>query len=437
MEQTVLVPEIGDIENVEVIEILVGAGDAIKPEQSLITLESDKATMEVPSPFAGTVDRVLVKIGDRVNEGSEILRMKVSETAESSPRPPADPGAPEPGRPAIEAVEDHQSWLGPPDEVHMVAEPSAPPPVLELPSQHRQTAHASPSIRRFARELGVDLTRIRGSGRKSRILHDDVKQFVKAAFQKPRGDLLDLDRWSAQPEVDFSRFGEVESRDLSRIKKLSAAHLHRCWLGIPHVTQHGDADITELEEFRKSLKPELELQGIRLTLLPFLMKGVVAALQRFPDFNASLGPGGEALILKRYYHIGVAVDTREGLVVPVVRNVDRKGLAELARELSELSAKARDKKLKPDEMQGGSFSISSLGGIGGNAFTPIINQPEVAILGVSRSGFRPVFRDPDFVPRLILPLSLSYDHRVIDGAAAARFIVFLAEILGDLRRLLI
>ncbi|MGH8550741.1 MAG: dihydrolipoyllysine-residue acetyltransferase [Methylococcales bacterium] len=434
MEQKVLVPDIGDIKNVEVIEILVRVGDAIQAEQSLITLESDKATMEVPSPFAGIVGSVFVKLGDRVSEGTEILSLTVSETAESWSEPLS---ADESARPESETEEQEIGSLGPPDEAEELPEPSGPPPVLESPFQHRQTAHAGPSVRRFAHELGIDLLRVHGSGRKGRILHDDVKQFVKAAFQKPQGDLLDFDRLAAQPDIDFSRFGEIESRSRSRIRKLSAAHLHRCWLGIPHVTQHGDADITEIEAFRKSLKPELESQGIRLTLLPFLMKAVVASLRRFPDFNASLGAGGEALILKKYYHIGVAVDTLGGLVVPVVRNVDRKGSAELARELAELSARARDKKLKPDEMQGGSFSISSLGGIGGSAFTPIINQPEVAILGVSRSEIRPVFRDPDFVPRLILPLSLSYDHRVIDGAAAARFIVFLAEVLGDLRRLLL
>ncbi|MGH8553924.1 MAG: 2-oxo acid dehydrogenase subunit E2, partial [Methylococcales bacterium] len=268
-------------------------------------------------------------------------------------------------------------------------------------------------------------------------MQDDVKHFVKSSLGKPRGGLLGPDDWPEYSEIDFSRFGEIESLNLSRIKKLAGAHLSHSWRGIPHVTQHGETDITELEAFRKKLKSELEAQGIRLTLLPFFMKAVVCALKRFADFNASLGPGGETLILKKYYHIGVAVDTPEGLVVPVIRNVDHKGLAELARELAELSARARDKKLKPNEMQGASFSISSLGGIGGSAFTPIINHPEVAILGASKSEIRPVFRDPDFVPRLILPLSLSYDHRVIDGAGAARFIVFLAQVLGDLRRVLI
>ncbi|MCI0653146.1 MAG: dihydrolipoyllysine-residue acetyltransferase [Methylococcaceae bacterium] len=433
MEQTVLVPNIGDIKDVEVIEILVKSGDPIKLEQSLITLESDKATMEVPAPFAGTVDKILVKLGDRVGEGSEILSMTVSEAAGPSSTP-----TPEPEKPAIDAVDAEKAPASPPDETKRAPEPSdSPPPVPESSSQHRQTAHAGPSVRRFARELGVDLCQVQGSGRKGRILHEDVKQFVKTSLQKPIGGISDLGNLSASANVDFSRFGEIESRNLSRIKKSAGAHLHRSWLGIPHVTQHGGADITGLEEFRKNLKPELEPQGIRLTLLPFLMKAVVAVLKRFPDFNASLGPGAEVLILKQYYHIGVAVDTPEGLVVPVVRHVDKKGLAELATELGELSARAREKKLKPDEMQGGSFTISSLGGIGGSAFTPIINQPEVAILGVSRAEIRPVFRDPDFVPRLILPLSLSYNHRVIDGAAAARFIVFLAEVLGDLRRLLI
>ncbi|MGR9107070.1 MAG: dihydrolipoyllysine-residue acetyltransferase [Gammaproteobacteria bacterium] len=435
-DQKVLVPDIGDIQDVEVIEVLVKAGDRIRVEQSLITLESDKATMEVPSPYAGVVEQVLVKLGDRVGEGSEILRMKVAEEG----NPAAQSQVPEVA--ATEQAErgapkDEEAPVAPPktDEREPQSTPFSPLP--EAPSLHRQSAHASPSVRRFARELGVDLTRVSGSGRKGRILHEDVKQFVKSSFQKPRGGVLDFDSLVSAPEIDFSRFGEIESRSLSRIKKLSGAHLHRCWLGIPHVTQHGDADITDLEDFRKSLRSELESQGIRMTLLPFLLKGVVAALRKFPDFNASLAPGGEELILKKYYHIGVAVDTPDGLVVPVVRHVDRKGLADLARELAELSVRAREKKLKPDEMQGGSFSISSLGGIGGTLFTPIINQPEVAILGVSRSEIRPVYRSSDFVPRLILPLSLSYDHRVIDGAAAARFIVYLGEVLGDLRRLLI
>ncbi len=446
MEQKILVPDIGDIKNVEVIEVLVKAGDTVNAEQSLITLESDKAAMEVPSPVAGTVGAVSVKLGDRVSEGSEILTMNAADQVEPA-RPPPAAEAKKAGQPEIQTAEDAEPGItapehqkpsaGAPAETARAPEPSAPPPVPESPSQHRQIAHAGPSVRRFARELGIDLSRVQGSGRKGRILHEDVKQFVKTSLQKPQGGGLDLANLSAPVDVDFTRFGEIETRSRSRIRKLSAAHLHRCWLGIPHVTQHGDADITDLEEFRKKLKPELEPQGIHVTLLPFLIRAVVTALQRFPDFNASLAPGGEKLILKMYYHIGVAVDTADGLVVPVVRNANRKGLAELARELAELSARARDKKLKPDEMQGGSFSISSLGGIGGSAFTPIINHPEVAILGVSRSEIRPVYRDPDFVPRLILPLSLSYDHRVIDGAAAARFIVFLAEVLGDLRRMLI
>lgn len=437
MEQKVLVPEIGDIKNVEVIEVLVQSGDPVNTEQSLITLESDKATMEVPSPFPGVVDRIFVKIGDRVSEGTEILSLKVSEAAETPAETSSAAITPETGTDEVGVVEESQSRAGPREESRELPEAALPRPVPESRALHRQAAHASPSVRRFARELGVDLTRVPGSGRKGRILHDDVKQFVKTTLQKPPSGFPELDRFSVEAEVDFSRFGEIESQSLSRIRKLSAAHLHRCWLSIPHVTQHGDADITDLEAFRKSLKSELDAKEIRLTLLPFLMKAAVAALRRFPSFNASLGPGGEALILKKYYHIGVAVDTPEGLVVPVVRNVDRKGLAELALELAELSEKARNKKLKPDEMQGGSFSISSLGGIGGSAFTPIINHPEVAILGVSRAGIRPVFRDSELIPRLFVPLSLSYDHRVIDGAEAARFVVFLSEVLGDLRRLLI
>lgn len=437
MEQKIVVPDIGDIKDVEVIEILVQPDDAIDVEQSLITLESDKASMEIPAPFSGTVSNIIVKLGDRVSEGSGILNLRVSEKTETSSAAEAIPEASKTKEPEIEAVQDDDRM---PVDSSLTAESSpgqAAPPSPSPLAEHRQTAHAGPSVRRFARELGADLTRITGSGRKGRILREDIKEFVKTSLRKPSTGELDLNRLLLQPDVDFSRFGEIESRPLSRIKKLAGAHLHQCWVGIPHVTQHGDADITELEAFRKSLKTELEPRGVRLTLLPFLMKAAVAALQRFSDFNASLSSGGEELILKKYYHIGVAVDTPEGLVVPVVRDVDKKGLAAIARELADLSAHARDKKLKPSDLQGGTFTISSLGGIGGSAFTPIINSPEVAILGVSRSETRPVFRDPGFVPRLILPMSLSYDHRVIDGAAAAHFVVFLGNVLGDLRRLLI
>lgn len=437
MEQKILVPDIGDIKDVEVIEVLVHPNDVVSVEQSLITLESDKATMEVPSTFAGTVTAVAVKLGDRVSEGSEILTLTLTETDDDVSA--EEPIPEETESKELEIEEIHQDKPDPEDTSQSGENDrgATPPPTPSPPSQHRQTAHAGPSVRRFARELGADLTQIKGSGRKGRILREDVKEFVKASLQKPSTGILDLGNLSSQPDPDFSRFGEIEARPLSRIKKLSGTHLHQCWLGIPHVTQHGEADITDLENFRKNLKTEMEGQGLRLTLLPFLMKSAVCALQRFPEFNASLAPGGDELILKKYYHIGVAVDTPEGLVVPVVRDVDKKGLAELAQELAELSGQARDKKLKPSDLRGGSFTISSLGGIGGTAFTPIINKPEVAILGVSRSEIKPVYRNSEFVPRLSLPLSLSYDHRVIDGAAAARFVVFLGQVLGELRRLLI
>lgn len=439
MSQKVLVPDIGDVKDVEVIEILVKPGDIIRAEQSLITLESDKATMEVPSPIAGTVESIAVKLGTRVKTGSEILSLTVTQAfAEIPPQAPAPAqtlalGANEPG-PDTQVAES-PTVLSAIQGSEVSQLPTAPPTIDILPSSP-SGAHAGPSVRRFARELGVDLSRLRGTGRKGRIVHEDVKAFVKNSLQS--GADAHPESGQAPPEdIDFSLFGVIESRSLSRIQKLAGAHLQKSWREIPHVTQHGEADITELEAFRKKLKAELENQGIRFTLLPLVMKAVVYALQEFQDFNASLGPRGESLILKKYYHIGVAVDTPEGLVVPVVRNADRKGLAELARELAELGALARDKKLKPDQMRGASFTITSLGGIGGSAFTPIINHPEVAILGVSRAEMRPVFSGAQFVPRLILPLSLSYDHRVIDGAAAARFIVFLAEVLGDLRRLLI
>jgi pyruvate dehydrogenase E2 component (dihydrolipoamide acetyltransferase) len=431
------VPDIGDFKEVEVIEILVKPGDSVAKEQSLVSLESDKATMEIPSPEAGVVKELKIKVGDKVSEGSVLLVMEADGAASAAPVPVEK---------AVETKPAPKKETPPTPSVVTRVEPVPPEPkdaVTSLP-------HASPSIRKFARELGVDLGRVPGSGPKGRIQKEDVQAYVKGALAgksalagapAAKGAAgLEVLPW---PDVDFSKFGPVELKARSRIKKLSAANLHRNWVMIPHVTQFDEADITELEAFRKSNTAETEKQGFKLTMLAFLIKASVNALRQFPDFNASLDKTGENLVMKKYFHIGVAVDTPEGLMVPVVRDADRKGVFDLARELSEVSKAARDKKLKAGDMQGGTFSISSLGGIGGSAFTPIINAPEVAILGVSRSVLRPVYSGKDekgkdlFNARLILPLSLSYDHRVIDGAMAARFTAYLATVLSDIRRTLL
>jgi len=436
------VPDIGDFEDVEVIEVLVKPGDAVRREQSLVTLESDKATMEIPSPEAGVVKELRIKVGDKVSEGSPILLLEEvpagteQENASPAPVPATVPQEPAPAPPAPAP--------GTPSAGLPAMRPSAPVPREPAEAVHAKP-HASPSVRRFARELGVDLAQVRGSGPKGRILHTDVQAWVKAVVRgrtesaaagPARGIGLDIAPW---PEVDFAKFGPVETKPLSRIRRLSGANLHRNWVTIPHVTQHEEADITELEAFRRSNSAETEKRGFKLTLLAFLIKASVAALREFPEFNASLDRSGENLVLKKYYHIGVAVDTPEGLVVPVLRDADRKGVFELARELAEISKLARERKLSPGDLQGGTFSISSLGGIGGSAFTPIVHAPEVAILGVSRAVTRPVWNAEakSFVPRLMLPLSLSYDHRVIDGAQAARFAAFLAGVLSDIRRTLL
>ena len=440
----VLVPDIGDFKNIDVIEVLVKPGDAIRPEQSLITVESDKATMEIPSPATGVVKELRVKVGDKVSQGSLIL---LFDSAESAPA-----AAPKPAAPSLSAV---PAKVEPPQRAAaaQTPRPVAPAPRPEpVPYEHAPvpgvTPHASPSVRKFARELGVDLAKVKGSGPKGRITQIDVQEFVKGVMRgapaaapapaapvaKGGGYSLNLPAW---PQVDFAKFGPIETRPLSRIRKLSGGFLHRNWVGIPHVTQHDEADITELEAFRKENAQVAEKQGFKLTMLAFLVKASANALRQFPDFNSSLDQAGENLIVKKYYHIGVAVDTPDGLVVPVIRDADGKGVFDVARELAEISRRAREKKLKPDEMRGGTFSISSLGGIGGTAFTPIINAPEVAILGVSRSQMRPVYKDGTFVPRLMLPLSLAYDHRVIDGAAAARFTAYLASVLSDNRRTLL
>ena len=433
------VPDIGNYHDVPVIELLVQPGDTVKKDQGLVTLESDKATMEVPAPFAGVVRELKVKLGDTLSEGAVVALIE----AASASATPAAPAAPAPAAavpaPAARPVAAAPAAAAPPPAAVPAAVVAPIPPVATgaaavMPDR---APYATPAVRLFARELGVDLGRVTGSGRGGRILKDDVQTFVKqalagAAPQSAGGGGLNLLPW---PQIDFAKFGAVETLPLGKIKRATGANLARNWALIPHVTQHDLADITEMEAFRKQLGGEHK--DLKITPLVFLIKAAVAALQAFPNFNASLNAAGDTLTLKKYFHIGIAVDTPDGLVVPVLRDCDRKGLLELARELGEISVKARDKKLTPADMSGGCFSISSLGGIGGTAFTPIINAPEVAILGVSKSALQPVWNGSAFEPRLLLPLSLSYDHRVIDGAAAARFTAFLARVLGDLRRLLL
>jgi pyruvate dehydrogenase E2 component (dihydrolipoamide acetyltransferase) len=429
--QDLLVPDIGDFKDVEIIEIFIKAGDVIEAESSLITLESDKATMEVPASFGGTIQEVLVKVGDRVSEGSAVAKVLTAGSAPAPAPTAAPPPAPVAERPAAPA----------PAAALAVAAPTPAAPVNE--AEFRK-AHASPSIRKFARELGVDLSKVSGSGRKGRITRDDVQGYVKQAVQTAEAGVASAAPATASgsgipqmPEVDFSKFGPIETQALSRIKKLTGKNLHRVWLNVPAVTHHDEADITDLEAFRKALKDEAAKQGVRITLLAFIMKALAANLQKFPTFNASLSPDGATLILKQYFNIGVAVDTPNGLVVPVVRDVDQKSVYALANDLGTLSAKARDGKLSSADMQGGCMTISSLGGIGGTAFTPIVNAPEVAILGLTRSRMQPIWNGKEFVPRLMQPLDLSYDHRVIDGAEAARFVASLCTYLSDIRRVLL
>ncbi len=428
----IAVPDIGDFADVEIIEVLVNPGDHVAPEDSLITLESDKASIEIPSTDAGTINEMKVKLGDRVSEGATILTMEVDE----SPDVDNATETPPPAEVKTDVPVEQNTQVEAPPQTAAPATPEkdmTPPPVARVDEVSFSKAYASPSVRRFARELGVDLGRVEGSGRKGRILNDDVKAFVKRSLNQGGGGL----GVEPMPEIDFGQWGEIETQKLTRINQLTGKFLHRNWVKIPHVTQFDEADITDLEVFRKSMVEEYKDKGIKVTLLSFLMKAAVNALKEFPRFNASLDASGENLILKKYFHIGVAVDTPEGLVVPVVRDVDRKSLVDLATELSDISKKARDKKLTPTDMQGGCLTISSLGGIGGTRFTPIVNAPEVAILGVSRSRMQPVWNGSEFEPRMILPLSLSYDHRVIDGANGARFTSFLSRVLSDTRRLLL
>ncbi|GAA5082601.1 dihydrolipoyllysine-residue acetyltransferase [Lysobacter panacisoli] len=470
------VPDIGDYDGVPVIELLVAVGDTVKQDQGLVTLESDKATMEVPAPFAGVIREIKVKIGDELAEGSVVALIEPTDASPAAEAPkaaapaaPAKPAEPPRAEPAAPSQQTRSAETGAkvepvvvPQEADRIAQasidasrpgtdpeamPPRSPPVTFDSSELMpdKVPYASPAVRLFARELGVDLSQVSGSERGGRIGKEDVQKFVKSVMEGSApvaagaapvagGGGLNLLPW---PKVDFAKFGEIESKPLSRIQKLSGANLARNWAMIPHVTQHDDADITELEELRVALNKENEKSGVKLTMLAFLMKASVSAMQKYPTFNASLDATGENLVLKKYFHIGFAADTPNGLVVPVVRDVDKKGVMQIAQETSELAKKARDGKLGPADMSGGCFSISSLGGIGGTKFTPIVNAPEVAILGVSKSAIRPVWDGKQFAPRLILPLSLSYDHRVIDGAAAARFTAYLAQLLADMRRVLL
>jgi len=421
--QTLVVPDLGDFQDVEVIEVHIVNGDVIEVEDSLVTLETDKAAMDVPAIVGGRIESVLVKVGDKVSKGASLAIIEAA--ASQAEIAPAAAAAPEPAMPRQQASVP-------------VTQRAAPPVQAALPSINEAgfaQAHASPSVRKLARELGVDLVQVKGSGTKSRILHDDVKAFVKAimtgqAALSAGGGLPRI------PSVDFSKFGDIETQPLTRIQKISGPRLQASWVNLPHVTQHDLADITELEARRQELKGTAKDRGISLTPLAFIMKAVVVALREFPKINSSLAEDGESLVIKKYMHLGFAADTEQGLMVPVIRDADKKDVFELAADLGELSKAARAGKLKADQLQGASFTISSLGGIGGTAFTPIINAPEVAILGVSRSVMRPVWNGSKFAPRLMLPLSLSYDHRVIDGAAAVRFTTYLGEALGDVDGLL-
>lgn len=437
VEKKVEVPDIGDSSEVDVIEICVSKGDTVEENDSLIVLETDKATMEVPSPFAGEVIDIQVKEGDKVSKGDFIAVMQVTESGTAS----SD------STESKQESSDQQSSGGSNnrDGADSGSDSSASAkkaPVPDYPQHTRKKTeglvHASPAVRRFARELGVDLSKVSGTGAKNRIVKEDVQKHVKYELSRPKATAASgSTAMPEMPEIDFSKWGEIETKPLSRIQKISSVNLHRNWVTIPHVTQHEEADITELEAFRKSMKDEAAKQGVRLTPLAFVMKALVHSLKAFPRFNASLANDGENLIYKKYFHIGVAADTPEGLVVPVVRDVDQKSVYDIATELAELSAKARDKKLGADAMQGSTFTISSLGGIGGTSFTPIVAWPNVAILGLSKNQMKPVWNGSEFEPRLMLPMSLSYDHRVIDGADAARFCVHLADTLNDIRRVLL
>ena len=434
MSNEIRIPDIGDFDAVDVIEVLIKAGDTVEVGQSVLVLESDKASMEVPTEIAGKVDRVAIRVGDKVKQGDLVATVSGGAAA----APAAAPAAEAPQAAPAAPVEAPKSAPAPAPAPAAVAAPAAAN--AKIDEAAFATAHASPSMRKFAREMNVDLGKVQGTGPRGRILESDIKAYVKGLLVDGAPVAAAVSGGSGippVPAVDFSQFGEIEEQALSRINVLTGAAMIRCWLNIPHVTQHDYADITELEAFRVSLKAEAEKRGVRVTMLAFLMKALVSALKELPRFNSSLSPDGKTLILKKYYNIGIAVDTPNGLVVPVIRDVDKKGIFELSSDLATISKKARDGKLTPKDMSGASMTISSLGGIGGTFFTPIVNSPEVAILGVSRSAMQPVWNGKDFTPRLMLPMSLSYDHRVIDGALGARMTTLLAQILGDMKRTLL
>ena len=448
-EIEIRLPDIGDFDAVEVIEIAVASGDEVEVEDTLITLESDKATMDIPSPNAGRIKTVQVNIGDNITEGAAIVILEKSAVIDDLPNK------------ALKQKEETDLNTQTQHDSETSNSSNAKADNIQIPSKSVETKahseaevlnetqnleknadqkiHASPSIRRYARELGVPLNLVKGSGTKGRILKDDVKAFTKAVMSGEQALTKDKTGFSLPeiPSIDFSKFGPTKNKALSRLKRISGQNLHRSWITVPHVTQFDEADISDLEAFRKSKKTDAEQHGTKLTLLSFLMKAVVIALKKYPEFNSSLSPDGESIILKNYFHIGVAVNTDAGLMVPVVKDADKKGLYDLAKELAELAQKAREKKLSPAEMQGACFTISSLGHIGGTGFTPIVNTPEVAIMGISKGVIKPVFLEDQFVPRLILPFSLSYDHRVIDGVAAAEFTRELSKLLTDIRDILL
>ena len=442
----VLVPDIGNFESVDVIEILVKVGDTIAKDDSMLTVESDKASMDIPAPFAGVVKEVKIKVGDKIAQGNLILMLEAAADAPPTNKDEAASTTPINDVPvkdvAVASIPEPSRPVAPPPQKIQPAH--QPLPVAESVAVNTgKASHASPSVRKFARELGVNLSLVKGSGTKNRVLTADVQAFIKGELAKPRTENMGAGLGALatlpMPIIDFIQFGEIEHKPLSRIKKISGANLHRNWVTAPHVTQFDEADITDLEEFRKSMQADAEKRGVKLTMLAFLIKASVNALKAYPNFNSSLSPDGDSLIMKNYFNIGFACDTPDGLVVPVVKDVQQKDVLDIARDLGELSTKARERKLKIEEMQGGCFTISSLGGIGGTMFTPIINCPEVAILGVSRSSMQPVYdaKTKGFEPRLILPLSLSYDHRVVDGADGARFTSHMRMMLSDVRRLLL
>lgn len=441
------VPDIGDFDSVEVIEVLVAEGDALTENQEVITVESDKAMMGIPAEMVGMLKELKVKVGDKVKEGDVLALVEAEAKADKEDEPEAESSdkkveSKEDDKKSAKAEKPAPKAESAPAKSESETSSQEKPVEEQIPyapdnkSGHKR-AHASPSVRRFARDLGVTLTSVTGSGPKGRITKEDVQQFVKSALSAPAAATASGSGIPAVPVINFEQFGEIEHQDLSRIKKISGKHLHACWLNIPHVTQFDEADITELEEFRKENKEMAAQRGVSLTPLVFIIKAVVACLKRYPEFNASLSEDKQQLILKSYYNIGVAVDTPNGLMVPVIRDVDKKGFLELAGELGELSGRAREGSLSAKDLQGGTFSISSLGGIGGQFFTPIVNAPEVAILGVSRHQMKPIWNGKEFEPRLMLPLSISYDHRVIDGASGARFTVMLNQMLSDIRKVLL